>query len=459
MSPNHPTHAPNARQQALAILNRLAKNRLTLDSILEEMLGKDSTLSRSDRALANMLIFGVLRWQGKLDWMIAHFSKTPFHKIDPNILNILRLGIFQILFLNRVPISAAVNTSVDLAKSTSPVWVVQYVNGLLRNVARHHEDTPFPDPEHDRCAALAISKSFPQWLIKKWLIRFGPEKTESICDAINTIPPIIVRTNTLAVTRDKLKKALGNNVKTISHTRFSPLGINFVSPAMPIPDLPSFQKGWFQVQDEAAQLVTFLLNPKPGETILDACAGQGGKTAHMAQMMQNRGKILALDHSRDKLNRLANEMKRLGVSIVNPFQHDLNTPIDIHQTGMFDRILLDAPCSGLGVMRRNPDIKWRASKKKMLGCHRKQLLFLLNLAPLVKPNGKIVYTVCSIEPEENEQVIKAFLKQQPGFKIEKDHKGFPETATSLLDETGCLKTFPHLHDTDGFFSACLKRSS
>jgi 16S rRNA (cytosine967-C5)-methyltransferase len=458
MSSNHPTHAPDARRKALAILNQVAQNRLTLDAILERMLGADSGLSRNDRAFANMLVFGVLRWQGKMDWIIGHFSKTPLKKINPGVLNILRLGIYQILYLTRVPISAAVNTSVELAKHSSPVWIVQYVNGLLRNVARHHENIPFPDPEKNRCVALTVSKSFPKWLIEKWLLRFGPEETESICDAVNTIPPITVRTNTLVVTRQKLKEAIENTAETASITAFSPLGIRMVRPAMPIPELPAFQKGWFQVQDEAAQLVTLLLNPKPGETVLDACAGLGGKTAHMAQVMQNNGRIMALDHSQSKLNRLEKEMKRLGASIVNPIHHDLNAPLSPGQTGMFDGILLDAPCSGLGVVRRNPDIKWRASKEKILGCQQKQLLFLHHLAPLVKPGGRMVYTVCSIEPEENEHVVKAFLQQQPGFGLERHHEGFPETAASLLDDTGCLRTFPHLHDTDGFFSACLRRS-
>ena len=458
MSPNHPTHAPDARRKALAVLNQLAQNRLTLDGILERMLGANSRLSRNDRALANMLIFGVLRWQGKLDWIINHFSNTPLKKINPGILNILRLGIYQILYLNRVPTSAAVNTSVELAKRSSPVWIVQFVNGLLRNVARHHENIPFPDPEKNRCMALSVSKSFPKWLIKKWLLRFGPEETELICDAMNAIPPITVRTNTLAVTRQKLKEALENNAETVSCTALSPLGVRMVRPAMPIPELPAFQNGWFQVQDEAAQLVTLLLNPKPGEIVLDACAGLGGKTAHITQTMQNSGRVLALDHSHSKLNRLENEMKRLGAMIVSPFHHDLHTPLLPKQTGMFDGILLDAPCSGLGVVRRNPDIKWRASNAKIQDCQKKQLLFLLNLAPLVKPGGRMVYTVCSIEPEENEHVIEAFLKQQPGFSLEKCHEGFPETAAPLLDKTGCLRTFPHLHGTDGFFSACLKHS-
>jgi 16S rRNA (cytosine967-C5)-methyltransferase len=277
MSSNHPTHAPDARRKALAILNQVAQNRLTLDAILERMLGADSGLSRNDRAFANMLVFGVLRWQGKMDWIIGHFSKTPLKKINPGVLNILRLGIYQILYLTRVPISAAVNTSVELAKHSSPVWIVQYVNGLLRNVARHHENIPFPDPEKNRCVALTVSKSFPKWLIEKWLLRFGPEETESICDAVNTIPPITVRTNTLVVTRQKLKEAIENTAETASITAFSPLGVRMVRPAMPIPELPAFQKGWFQVQDEAAQLVTLLLNPKPGETVLDACAGLGEK--------------------------------------------------------------------------------------------------------------------------------------------------------------------------------------
>jgi len=210
--------------------------------------------------------------------------------------------------------------------------------------------------------------------------------------------------------------------------------ISFEIPKLPIPKIKAFKNGWFQVQDEAAQLVTYLLNPHPGETILDACAGLGGKTGHIAQMMRNKGKIVAMDKNNEKLLRHESEMKRLGISIVQTCIHDLDKPFDKNYIAEFDRILLDAPCSGLGVLRRNPDIKWLMSKKNLIHYKEKQVKFLDTLSHLVKPSGVLVYTVCSTEPEENEEVVKVFLNKHPEFVIEKKPDGFPFNARSLINK-------------------------
>jgi 16S rRNA (cytosine967-C5)-methyltransferase len=224
-----------------------------------------------------------------------------------------------------------------------------------------------------------------------------------------------------------------------------------------IPDLPAFKNGWFQVQDEAAQLVSLLLNPQPEESVLDACAGLGGKTAHLAQLMQNKGNIAAMDKDERKLHQLGLEMQRLGISIVDTTCLDLNIRLDTKQQGDFDRILLDAPCSGLGVLRRNPDIKWKSSESDLRRHAGVQKRFLENLAPLVKPNGILVYAVCSIEPEENETVINAFLKKYPEFVIDKSLGKLPETLHSLVEPATGFKTLPHLNHMDGFYFVRLKR--
>jgi 16S rRNA (cytosine967-C5)-methyltransferase len=203
--------------------------------------------------------------------------------------------------------------------------------------------------------------------------------------------------------------------------------------------------------------VTFLLNPKPSQTVLDACAGLGGKTGHISQMMNNQGKLIAIDNNAKKLDRLQSEMARLGISMVTPHIYDLNDPAAGKAFGKFDRILLDAPCSGLGVLRRNPDAKWSTSEQALI-CHSKrQAAFLDNLAHQVKPQGFLVYCVCSMEPEENEFVIKDFLNKHKDFAIEKNPDRLPYKARSLLTDNGYLKTFPHLHNMDGFFAICMKR--
>ncbi|KKK49179.1 hypothetical protein LCGC14_3137670, partial [marine sediment metagenome] len=240
-------------------------------------------------------------------------------------------------------------------------------------------------------------------------------------------------------------------------TTYSPDGISFFGPMTSIPEMKAFKKGWFQVQDEASQLVSFLLDPQPGETVLDACAGLGGKTGHLAQRMNNSGWIVAVDKNEKKLFRLSTEMKRLGISIATTFSYDLNYSLSKGLTGKFDRILVDAPCSGLGVLRRNPDAKWNRSKKQIKIYHERQVKFLDNVSSLIKPSGVLVYAVCSTEPEEGEDVIGAFLAKHSEYTADKTLPGLPVAARSLVNDHGFLKTFPHLHHMDGFFAVCMKR--
>ncbi len=449
--------ADEVRKTALYILNTLNKERNTLDNLLEDVFREKTLFSKKDRALLQALVYGVLRWRGRLDYIIDYFSKTRLNKINPNVLNILRLGLFQIIYLDRIPVSAAVNTSVEMTKAAAAPWVVGYVNGLLRNAVREYGHVTFPDVDKDPVKALATKKSFPEWLVKRWLDRFGLKETGLLCDAINIIPPITVRCNTLKTNRKKLVKALERYAEKIKITNYAPDGGFFFNPKRSIPNMEAFQNGLFQVQDEAAQLVTLHLNPQSGETILDACAGLGGKTGHIAQMMKNSGKLVAMDKDENKLMRLESEMHRLGVSIVTTRIHDLSSPLNREHFGKFDRILLDAPCSGLGVLRRNPDIKWRASQQNLAYCQKRQALFLDNLAHFVKPSGVLVYAVCSMEPEENESVIKGFLNKHAKFAIEKKSTGLSFDACSLITRDGYLKTFPHLNNMDGFFSICMKR--
>ncbi|MFW5811108.1 MAG: 16S rRNA (cytosine(967)-C(5))-methyltransferase RsmB [Thermodesulfobacteriota bacterium] len=447
----------NARAVALRILTLLDSDQRTLDAVLDETLSGEPHLQKRDIGLMHTLVFGVLRWRNRLDWIINHFSKTPLKKIHPDVLNILRIGLFQILYLDRIPDSAAVNTAVELAKTSSAKWTHRFVNGLLRSAVRKSESVPYPSPENDPALALAVTQSFPQWLMQRWIDRFGFEETRQLCEAVNTIPSIGMRVNTLKIERDHLLETLRPGVHSIAPARYSPVGLTLSNPESAIPDLPGFQEGWFQVQDEAAQLVGYFLDPQPGDHVLDACAGLGGKTGHIAQMMNNQGRILALDNSSAKLKRLRIEMARIGATIVSTRTHDLNTPPKPEEFGTFDRILLDAPCSGLGVLRRNPDTKWRVSPSDFERYQARQIEFLENLAPLLKPSGVFVYAVCSSEPEENEQVITSFLISHPSFFIEKEKSRFPPFLRSLMSDEGILKTSPHKNDMDGFFSVCLKR--
>jgi 16S rRNA (cytosine967-C5)-methyltransferase len=447
----------DVRKTALAILNTLDQGQRTLDRVMEGYSSVDQVCSRRDRALLQTLVYGVLRWRGRLDYIISHFSSTRFAKINPKVLNILRLALFQIIYLDRIPHSAAVNTAVDLAKTSVAPWVVKYVNALLRRASREYQSVSFPGIEKNVSTALSAEKSFPQWITLRWLHRYGQKKTMTLCDTANSIPPISIRTNTLKISPRKLLMKLAHETENAQRTQFAPDGITFVNPATSIPELSGFGTGCFQVQDEAAQLVSLLLDPQPGETVLDACAGLGGKTGHIAQLMENKGTVVALDKDERKLLQLEAEMQRLGISIVSPLCFDLEHGLSQLPTKGFDRILLDAPCSGLGVIRRNPDIKWHRSEKQLAKNKARQLCLMENLAQAVRPDGFLIYAVCSPEPEENEEVIYQFLKKHGEFAIHDQYGGLPNEICDVAISKGLFKTFPDLTQMDGFFSARLHR--
>ncbi len=447
----------DARHTALKVLNKLDQGDQTLDGILDAITPNTRNLSRRDRALFNALTYGVLRWRGRLDYIISQLSNRSLKKIEPGVLNILRLGLFQIIHLDRIPDSATVNTAVELTRRSGASRAAGFVNALLRNAATNYTSVFFPTLKSDPVAFFSAAHSLPAWLARRWLQRYNPETLTTLCNAINAIPPITIRTNTLKTTRQQLMLSLADDVEHIAATADTPDGIALNKLKRAIPDLPPFKSGWFQVQDEAAQLVSLLLAPQPGESVLDACAGLGGKTAHLAQLMQNNGRITAVDRDERKLQQLGAEMQRLGISIVHAYHHNLDSPLEPKQQGDFDRILLDSPCSGLGVLRRNPDIKWKSSEADLKHHTGVQQRLLENMAPKVKPDGLLVYAVCSIEPEENEAVIDPFLKKHPEFVIDKNPGKLPEALQARMETAIGFKTLPLLDHMDGFYFVRLKR--
>lgn len=453
----------DARQTALSVLNQLDRGRQTLDQVWEQRLGLGADRPETDKrdlALLYALVYGVLRWRGRLDHIIAHFSNTPLGKIRPDILNILRLALFQIIFLDRIPDSAAVNCAVQQAKRGRARWIGGYVNGVLRAVARAHEKTPFPDVRKHPVKAAAARKAFPHWILKRWLDRFGWDQAMALCDAVNAIPPITTRVNPLLVTRSQLIDALRVEARHVRKTPYSPHGVTCQNPRRPVAAVKAFRSGWFQVQDEAAQLASLLLNPLPDETVMDACCGLGGKTGHIAALMGNEGTVIAVDHNPAKLRKLTDEMTRLQITIVEAHSHDFTQPWHTAaqplKATQFNRILLDAPCSGLGVLRRNPDAKWRA-QPDWKRYQNRQVRFLENIAPALKPGGVLVYTVCSMESEETEQVVDRFIQKRPEFQRAIDFSDLTAGMHHFIDPRGDLRTFPHRHGMDGFFAARLMK--
>jgi len=445
------------RSLALEILNDVDSPNRTLDQLLEEKLAPSGLEDKRDRALLNALAMGVTRWRSRLDFIIRHCSRTPLDKIDPPVLNALRLGVFQLAYLNRIPPSAAVDTSVELVKLFSPKWVVRFANAVLRRAAADWRRIPLPDLSADPVEAIAIRKSFPEWLVRRWLQRYAPEETLRRCDLLNEIPPITLRTNTLRTSRPELIAALAGEAESIEPTAIAPDGIRLTAPQRAVHEMPAFQQGWFQVQDEAAQLVTLLLPLHPGNSVLDACAGLGGKTGHIVQMVKNKGPVVAADSSLPRLGRLKRQMRRMGYENVRTAACDLTDASAIDTLGRFDRVLLDAPCSGLGVLRRNPDAKWRIQEAMMTRFSQNQTTFLENLARLVNPQGHLVYAVCSSEPEEGKQVVDRFIGRHPEFSVDNPVARLPVQAGSLVDPDGTFSSERCPGVMDGFFAVCLRR--
>ena len=439
---------------AANILRQIDQGVYTLDHLLNKCENQIHILNRHDRSLLHAIVFGVLRWQQRLDWIIDQLTAQK-KKIDPTVRIILRIGLFQLCFLKRIPVSAAVNTSVELSKSFKRQWAAGFVNGLLRQAIRHDDQIKWPDKVADPSRFLSITQSMPRWLVDRWIIRWGFETTQELCHGINTIPSISLRVNTLKVSRKALALSIQNQVDKIEPTHFSPDGLIFEHPIQSIAHWQKFQHGFFQIQSEAAQIVSRCLAPQPGESIWDACAGLGTKTAHIAQLMNNQGKILATDLSMEKLKQLDAEMDRLGITIVKTRQMDLRLTEGKKINEKFDKILLDAPCSGLGVLQKNPDGKWRCSPKDILFNAEKQLILIGHAVRYLKPKGILVYAVCSLEPEETEQVVDAFLQNHSEFAIHPFTLENIVDGDQLLTPRGFFTTIPHLHNMDGFFATAL----
>jgi 16S rRNA (cytosine967-C5)-methyltransferase len=394
-------------------------------------------------------VFGVLRRQGTLDYILTGLLTQPLLRLEPEVLIFLRLGLYQLMYLDRIPESAAVNESVNLAKLTLP-RASGLVNAVLRNYLRNKDSVTFPDPVAAPAASIAARHSHPAWLVKLWFSQIGEAETELLAEASSRQPPLTLRTNTLVATRDGLLQTFAANGIAAAACRYSPHGIQLEG-RHHIPGLPGFREGLFAVQDEASQMVAFLLDPQAGERVLDACAAPGGKATHLAQLMANQGELLAMDISGSKLPLIQETAQRLGISIIRTRAADL-LQSGAFTAAAFDRVLLDAPCSGLGVIRRNPEAKWRLTSDDITRLAAVQKNMLKNAARLLRPGGVLVYSTCSTTPQENEEVLSDFLSRHKDCVLENLQGLFPEYG-ELFTEDGMFRAWPHRHGMDGFFAA------
>ena len=434
------------RERAAGVL-REAERGVFADRLLEQAR---QGLAGRDRSFLLELVYGVLRNRARIDWLLDRFSAQPVAATDDWTRNILRLAAYQLLFLDKVPPSAAVNTATELAKHHGRKS--GYVNGLLRTLERNRDTLPLPGDD-DPVTRLSILHSHPRWLVQRWTRRFGIERTEEALRRNNLPAPLCIRTNRLKGSRDELLSLLETQGAVVRRTACSPVGIAILS-SPGITALPAYQDGWFMVQDEAAQLVSLMLAPQPGETVLDACAAPGGKATHLAELMQDQGTVVAIESDRARLPKITENAERLGISIIHPILGDAAS----FREGAFDRVLVDAPCSGLGVLRRHPDGRWTKSEESIREKQGPQRRILANCSSLVKIGGTLVYATCTIEKEENEDILSHFLcNNSDKFVCHKPQFEFDDHCSALVDESGFLRTFPLPMDLDGFFAACLLR--
>jgi 16S rRNA (cytosine967-C5)-methyltransferase len=440
------------RQIAVEILNRIETEGAYAEPLLDAALSGRAFASPSDRGLLTEMVYGTLRMRGRLDWIIGQLYQGEMATLETAVRNIIRTGLYQLLFTDRIPSFAAVNEAVGIARALSPA-ATGLVNAILRNALRKKETIAWPDMAKDPEKTIAVLHSHPPWLVRRLLAQFNGEETIAICSANNAVPPLALRVNTLKASRGQALATLASEGIAAEPAPFSADGIILTSPAAGLRVTAPYKEGLIRIQDEASQLIARLVAPQPGERLLDLCAGAGGKTLHLAALMENRGSITAVDLHSARLRMLREEAERLGMTIVETRTGDAATPAESFR-GVFDRVLLDAPCSGLGTLRRNPEIRWRITPKDLNKCMQIQKLLLASAAGCVRPGGRLVYSVCAVTPEENEIVIGDFLRNRPDFT----HIPPQEIPPALIDAQGFFRSAPHLQAMDGFFGALLIRA-
>lgn len=438
----------SARFSAFTVLGKISSGKAYADIALDNAL---SLTDEPERPLATELVYGILRNQIKIDYIIDLAVSIKTKRLEHTVLNALRLGVYQLIFLTKIPPSAAINESVNLIKKEG-AKKAGFINAVLRRIDRERNTLRFPVKEDNEARAISVLYSIPEWLAKRWLERFEWNEASELCKTLLTPPPKVIRANTIVTSKDALIGELNKIGFTVAPALYAPDAIVITKDIGLNPKATEYY-----IQDEASQIVARLLSPMPGESVLDACAAPGGKTTHIAAIMRNAGLIIAFDRRASRLATLKNASNRLNVTIIRPVATDSAFALPLKPNAFFDAVLVDAPCSGLGVLRRSPDIKLRITEADIKDLAKKQSALLENLSGQVKKGGHLVYSVCSFEPEETDLIIKNFLKKHPEFKVENANEYLPETCAPLTDKDGFLRTFPHKHNSDGFFAARLKK--
>jgi len=434
-------------------------------NIIRDELFKEGLLNESDKSFVNQIFFGVISRKLTLDTIIASKSKVKPNKISSWISNILRMGLYQIIYLNKIPVSAACSESVKLAKKYGHSASASFVNAILRNTVREIENLKNQNADYQqlilrlldtskysKIRIMSVMHSHPEWMVEEWHRQFGEKFTEELCKANNQVPLTSVRTNITRTSREDVIELLKQKGFDCEMSNYSKQGI-ILKKGNPINEL--YNAGLYTVQDEAAMLVSEIMAPQPGEIIADVCSAPGGKTTHIAELMENRGKIYAFDIHPHRIGLVKETAIRLGINIIESLIHDA---IEVKEDLVYncDRVLADVPCSGLGVIRRKPEIKWSRTKTEIEEITRIQKRILMASSKYVKIGGRLIYSTCTINVEENQKILKDFLKENNNFSIDFEalNKYYIHNKS---EERDFITLYPNVHNTDGFFITALKR--
>jgi 16S rRNA (cytosine967-C5)-methyltransferase len=443
----------DARSLALHTLREIYTKDAYADVALDRALQKH-TLPDNERRLATELVYGTVRRRGTLDALITQLANKPADKQELLVRLILQLGLYQLRYLENIPHRAAVHTTVELARRNRLERASGFINGVLRNYLRLAEQgDPLRLPK-DPIARIAVQQSYPEWLVRLWVGQYGLAETEALCIALNEPPTIDIRVNTLRATPQQVQTAFTEAGVEITPLVGMATGFRLVGRGSGIERLPGFSDGWWTVQDGAAQLVGHLVAPQAGETVIDACAAPGGKTLHLADLMGDTGKVIAVDRTASRLATLTRAVERLGVTSIQIHEGDSRHQPEFH--GQVERVLLDAPCSVLGTLHRHADARWRQTPETIAELVTLQQGLLEETARWVKPGGVMVYATCTLNQAENEAQILKFLEQHHDWQIVPPYEQFP--APHLVRPEGWISVLPHRDGMDGFFMVKLQKA-
>lgn len=443
----------SARQSAFIALKAVHKGAFA-DVALDRVLAHH-TLSDADRRLLTELVYGCVRRLRSLDVLIDQLGRKPALSQPPDVRTALHLGLYQLRYLEQIPPSAAVNTTVDLLKQNRMGGLSGFVNGLLRQYVRLKErQDPLLLPT-EPVERLGVLHSYPDWIVQTWVDSLGVEDAEQLCLTLNQSPSIDLRINPLRADLETVQTAFANHGVTTTPLPPLPQALRIVGNPGPIHQLPGYREGGWTIQEASAQLVGHLVNPEPGAVVIDVCAAPGGKTTHLVELMQGQGEMWACDRTASRLKRLQQNLSRLQINTVNLWEGDSRSlPPEIP---LADYILIDAPCSGLGTLNRHADARWRQTPETVKDLSELQAQLLSRAAQHVKPSGIIVYATCTLHPTENEGVITQFLEQHPTWQL--DNAASNPILADFQTEVGWVKIWPHQRQMDGFFMAKLRLKS